>query len=103
MGNLQEDDVMPNDGAYFSQPQEQVKERRKERANTLEGLAILKQLLERFNQRIDYYEKTTNIPDDVRLDPQQFLILHNTHSLTAKTLTAEKEYIEGLIEEHTKR
>ena len=103
MDSMQEDDVMPNEGAYFSQPREQIKERRKERANTLEGLEILKQLLERYNQRIEFYEKTTSIPDDVRLDPAKFLILHNTHSLTAKTLIAEKEYIEGLIEEHTKR
>lgn len=103
MDSMQEDDVMPNDGTYFYQPKDQVIEKLKEKAHTLAGLDILEKLLSRYEQRIEFYEKTTNIPDDVRLDPDKFLVMHNTYSLVAKTLITEKEYIEGLIDEHTKK
>ena len=99
---LQPDNVMPNDGTYFAQPKEQVIEHKKERAHTLEGLHVLKDMVKRLDDRIDFYEKVTSIPDAVRVKPDEFLILHNTYTLVAKTLRSEKEYIEGLLDEHAK-
>lgn len=102
MGRLQTEDIMPNDGTYFAQPKEQVIERKKEKAHTLEGLEILKTILGRLEERIAFYEKVTTIPDAVRAEPDKFLILHNTYTLVAKTLTEEKEYIVELLDEHAK-
>lgn len=104
MGNLQEDDVMPNDGTYFvpREPEQQLIERSKEKAKTLEALPILKDLLERLEERVAFYGSVDSIPSEVKTDPQQFLIVHNANELVRDNLRAEIEYITGLLEDHAK-
>lgn len=96
---MNEENLYPNDSSYFlpREPEDQSVDRKKERANTLEVIGELRKMVDRLQQRIEFYEKTTNIPEDVRTDPQQFLIVHNSYTLTAQTLRSEKEYLEGLI------
>jgi hypothetical protein len=105
MSNLQPDDVMPNDGTYFGLrvPEQQVIDRQKEKARTLEALPILKDLLDRLEERIAFYASVDSIPSEVKTDPAQFLIVHNANELVRDNLRAEKEWITGLLEEHTKR
>jgi len=99
-----EDDLYPNDSSYFipREPADQIIERKKEKAQTLESINELKAIVNRLDERIQFYEKNSSIPDDVRTDPQQFLILHNTYTLVAENLKSEKEYIEGLITSYLK-
>lgn len=99
---MQEDNVMPNDGTFFygKEPVDQVIGRKKEKAQTLEAMNVLKDLVARLEARIQFFESVTSIPDAVRTKPQEFLIMHNTHTLTAKSLQAEKEYIEQLLSDY---
>lgn len=102
---MEEDSLYPNDSSYFlpREPSDQIIERKKEKAQTLESLNELKSIANRLQERIDFYEKNSSIPDDVRTDPQQFLILHNTYTLVAENLKSEKEFIDGLITSYLKR
>lgn len=95
-----DDDLYPNDGTYFlpREPKDQAIGRKKETAGTLEALPILQDLIRRLDERIAYYEKNSSVPEEVRTDPLQFLIVQNSYTLAAKTLISEKEYIEGLID-----
>ena len=87
---MENDDVMPNDGTYFAKPKEQVLSRKKEQAKVLQGLDMLKDMIERLDERIEFYNKTTSIPDTVRTDKEQFMAVSNSYSLTAKNLIAER-------------
>lgn len=96
------DDLMPNDGTHFNfmaEPEEQIIERQKEKAKTLEALPILEELIDRLAERAEYYEKTTSIPDAVRTKSDEFMALHSAYALMSRTMAEEKEYIEGLVEE----
>lgn len=96
---MEEDNVYPLDGSHFlAEPPEQTIERKKEKANTLQALPILQDLLKRLKKRITFYESVLNIDDSVRADPQAFLIAHNSNMMTVKALHSEKEYIETLME-----
>lgn len=96
------DDLYPNDSSYFipREPLEQELERKKEQAIVLEGMDFLKDMVERLQQRIDYFEKNSSIPDDVRTDTTAFMVLHNTHSMMAETLSAEKEMLQSVIDSY---
>jgi hypothetical protein len=100
------DDLYPNDPTFFGgvplEPVEQIIERKKERAQTLEGATVLKDMINRMDERIAFYEKNSSIPDDVRLDPEQFLIMSNSYKLAAEALQNEKEWIVGLLDANAK-
>jgi hypothetical protein len=100
---MEEDNVYPNDSSqYFMprEPAEQIIERKKEKAQTLEALNEFRAIVNRLEERIRFYESVANIPDEIRTKPDEFLIMHNTHTLMVRTLTSEKEYIEGLLNAH---
>lgn len=94
-----DDDVMPNDGSYFSfrEPVEQVVERKKERAKTLEYINTLQEIIDRLNERISFYESVKSIPDEVKLNPEELIRVLNANALTAENLTNEKVHLESLI------
>lgn len=97
---MEADNVMPNGAPFspFMEPEEQTIERKREKAHTLEGLKVLQDLVVRLEKRIDFYGSVDSIPEDVKTDPEQFLICHNANELTRNNLRAEKEYIVGLLE-----
>lgn len=93
------DDLMPNDSTYFipREPKEQRLARKQEKAQTLEGLTILQDLLRRWDEKISFYDSVRSIPDEIRVDKEKFAILSGIHSGIVESLEAEKEYIEELI------
>lgn len=100
---MDEDNLMPNDGTYMggvpAEPRNQVSSRRKERAETLQALPILKAHIERLNERIAFYEKTTSIPEEMRADKDKFMAVSNAYALTAENLISERDYLQGLVED----
>ena len=104
---METDDVYPNDGTFIGgvplEPVEQVIERKSEKAQTLQALPELKKMITRLDERIKWYETTTNIPDEVRTNTKEFLITHNSYSATAKALTEERNYLQDLIDAYAKR
>ena len=95
-----DDDLYPNDSSSFwlpSEPKEQRIERKKENAQIIESINVMKDLVARLEKRIAFYESVHSIPAEVKADPQAFLIMHNANEQTALSLIQEKEYIESLI------
>lgn len=101
---ITEDNVMPNDGTYFSptEPEEQAIGRKKEKAQTLEALPILKELIEHFEDQIEFLGSVDAMPKAVKTDPTKFMNVHNANEMARKVLISEKEYIESLLDTHAK-
>lgn len=101
---MQSDDVMPNDGSYFMprEPEEQVIARKKESAQTLESVAVLKDMISRLDDRIDFYGSVDSIPPAVKADPKRFLITFNANQLTRDCLRSERDWIQDLLDTHAK-
>lgn len=99
---METDNVMPNDGTYFSakEPESQEIERNKEKAETLQALPILRGLLARYEHHIAELDSVTSMPDDVKKDPTAFMNAHNAREIAVGYMRIEKEYIEGLLETH---
>ncbi|MDZ4205623.1 MAG: hypothetical protein U1C12_00175 [Patescibacteria group bacterium] len=99
---MQEDNLYPADGSYYTlnEPVEQTVARKKKKAQTLEALPILKVLLDRLDKQIKVLESIDGIPDEVKIDPQQFLVVYNANKLARDILRVEKEYIEGLVSDY---
>lgn len=99
---MENDDLYPSDGSYFlpKEPADQKVARQKERAKTLETINVLKDIVNRLENRIEFYASVDAMPDDVKDDPVKFMNMHNANELTRDNLRSEKEYIESLIETH---
>lgn len=100
---MENDNIMPNDGSTFYLPkeiEEEVVSRKKEKAKTLEKLAVLKEIIEYLEGRIAFYGSVDSIPDVVKVDPEKFMHVAAANSLTKACLITEKEYIEGLLQQY---
>ena len=97
---MQQDDVLPNDSPYFglNEPVEQVIERKKKRAQTLEAQPVLKEILSRLNDKVALLGSVDAMPDELRTDEKKFMTAHNGHTIARDILRAEAEYIQGLID-----
>src|ERR1017187_8749257 len=97
---MDESNLYPLDGAAFkTEPEEQTDEAKLEVAKAQSAGPILRDIIERFRQKIDFYNSVDSIPAEVKTNPQQFLIIHNANELTRDNLIAEVEWLEGLLEE----
>ncbi len=97
---IQEDDVAPNDSTYFTvaEPAEQTVARKKEIAQTLEALPILKTIIDHLDTQIDFLGSVDAMPADAKKDPIQFMYVHNSNEMARKVLQREREYIQGLLD-----
>ena len=96
-----EDNLMPGDNTYapLREPVEQEIERKKEKADTLQALPILEDLLNRIEDKVKFYQDVRNIDDGIRLDPKTFLIAHNTNAGLAHGWQQELNWIQEIIDE----
>ena len=95
-----DDDLYPLDGAAFrTEPKEQVDERKLEISKAQAAAPILEDIIERFEDKIDFYNSVDSIPPEVKTDPQKFLIIHNANELTRNNLIAEVDWLKGLLED----
>lgn len=97
---MEEDNLYPNDSSYFSvrEPEEQVRDRKKEKAKALQGQAMIKEIVSHLENRIDFYGSVDAMPEEVKLDANAFLLAHNANELTRDNLRSEKEYFESLLD-----
>ena len=102
MADLQADDVLPNDGTYFAlrEPEEQVIARKKEKAKTLEALAVIKQVIQHFEERIADRDKLSSITVDLEKDPALHQKICAVNELLKLALNEEKDMLEDLLEVH---
>lgn len=93
---------MPNDGTYFfpREPQDQIIARKKEKAQTLEGLHILHDLLKRWEEKITFYSSVKAISEEVKTNPAEFMHMVAGNAVIVEILEAEREYIRELIADY---
>ncbi len=102
MGDFEQDDLYPNDSSYFipREPADQSVGRQKEKAKTLESKSILEDMVKRLEDKIAFYYSVESIDDDVKTKPDEFMHLYSAYKLVRDILISEKEYIEGLLDDH---
>lgn len=95
-----DDDLYPNDSTYFSitEPAEQSVARKKEKAKTLEALAVIKDVIDHFEQRIADRDKLSAIKVDITKDPALHQKLCEVNELLKLALIQEKSFLEDLLE-----
>lgn len=101
---MNDDNLYPLDGAPFvspipAEPLEQKEERAAERGKALAALPMLEGIIDRFQEKIAFYDSVSSIPAEVKTDPTKFLIMHNANELTMNNLIAELDWLEGLVDD----
>lgn len=102
---MEEDNVLPNDGSYFlpREPAEQIIDRKKERAKTLEALSVLNEIIAHFDERIAFRDSLSSITVDISKDPLLFQKVFEVSRLLKQALEEEKSLLEEKIEVHANR
>lgn len=95
-----DDNIYPNDGAPFlpTEPEEQQIEQGEEKAQVLQALPIIQDIVDRFDARIKALDSVDAIPADVQTNPTDFMHFVASNRLTKANLIAEKEWLEDLID-----
>lgn len=92
------DELYPNDGSYYqpTEPAEQIQERKEEKGKVKEGIRLLEDVIERFEERIRFYDSVNSVPGEFRIDPAEFMHRVEANDLTKQNLIVEKTWLEGL-------
>jgi len=98
------DDLYPNETTFFTpeEPQEQRTERNAEKAKAQEGMALLEELIKRFEERIGFYERIDSIPSEVESKPEEHLRAVLANRIVKENLVAEKDYLVSLRSQYGK-
>lgn len=91
------------ESSYFdalSEPVEQKIERNEEKAKVQGGRALLLELIDRWTDKVEFYDSIDSIPKEVRADEKKFMLTVNTNDLTKQNLIAELSYLESLKEQY---
>lgn len=101
---MEDDDLYRNDGTYFlpREPEEQIIDRKKERAKTLEAINDIKAVIAHFDQRIEERGKISSINVDLTEDPALHQKVFEVNRLLTMALIEERSMLEEMLEIHTK-
>lgn len=104
MSGVLEGNMYPTDGAMYAQiPEDQVKEERDKTIGVISFAPLLKEICEHLAERVSFYQSVRSIPDDVLTNPEEFMHVVAANKLTAENLEKEKEKIEILMSEYSKK
>lgn len=100
-----DDNLMPNEGAYYQirEPEDQVLERKHEKAKTLESKKELEKVIKHLDERIaatDSIKQAEGLAKAKEISIQ--LALH-VLSLVNNQLQTERQFLTDLLEVHSKR
>lgn len=98
-----DDDVMPTDGTFLGgvprEPKEQVLERQKEKAKTLEALTAIQEVIIHFDERIEALGRLDSIANvSIVTDPADFQKAFLVNRLLIEALTEERQLLEEKLE-----
>jgi hypothetical protein len=98
------DDMGNSETSYFipKEPKEQVVERNAEKAKVLGGRELLIDLIDRFTERIEFYNSINSVPESRRKDDYTFRFTLDSHANTKANLEAELNYLTGLRDQYIK-
>lgn len=99
------DNLLPKGGEFFGIPTEDIEQtqsRETEKAKVFNALPLMTDILARFDERITFYSSIDSIDSSLLTDPEAFMHTVTANKLTVQNLTAEKNYLEGLLEEYVR-
>lgn len=101
---MEDDNLLPNDSTFFGgvplEPKEQVIERKKEKAQTLQALDEIKKVIEHFEERIKYRDTLSAIKPDLLKDPILHQKVCEVNYMLKLALMEEKQLLEELLRTH---
>jgi hypothetical protein len=104
MADLMDDDNMyPNDGEWFAAPGTQTEEAKEELDKLRQAKPLVRDVIQRFNDQIDYYTSIDSI--EVSLDdaPAVYQRHVEANRIVRDKLIAERDYIMSLLDEDEQR
>lgn len=103
---MQEDDLMPNDGSWVGgvpvEPKDQRLARTKERAATLKERNVLRELIDRFDERIAERDRISTIGVDINEKPEIHQKRCLVNAMISQELAKERQWLQELLEAHDK-
>lgn len=102
---MDDDNLYPLDGGAFvpTEPLEQKQERDLEKGKALAALPLLEDIIARFDEQIALLGDIDSIPQSTRADEKMLLANFHANDISKRFLVGQKEWLEGLIDDYTKR
>lgn len=94
---MEEDNAYLNAGSIF-EPKARQHERDKERAEVIQALPKLREIIQRLDERIKFYKSVDSIPGEVMAEPDVFMHVVAANKVAVEILETEKSLLEGLID-----
>ena len=92
-------DFIPNKhGSFFNAFGSKSKTEEREEAAIKDAQGVLQQIIDRLNERIDFYKSVEAIDDDVTANPELLAQTVIANKLVVANLTQERNTIQGLID-----
>lgn len=101
MAEYESDNMYPSNGEGFSpftEPQEQTRDRQKEKAKVMEALKLSDEILGRLDERIAFYDSVDSIEVELSEDSEKFVRAWKVAQEIKQILLTEKEWLEDLVE-----
>jgi hypothetical protein len=88
--------------SYFipDEPEEQVKERRAEKAKVLAARELILEMIERMTKRVEFYDSINSVPAARRKDDYTFRFTLDSNANTKANLEAELTYLTDLKDQY---
>ena len=104
---MESDDIYPNEGEAFNllqgEPVAQKADREVEKGRVLQELPLLEEAIKRFDEQIALLGDLDSIPTSTRSDEKMILVNFHANDISRRFLRVQKEWLEGLIEDYSKR
>ena len=96
-----DDNLYPNQGAAFSPLSVPVDQRRandEEINETFQAVPLLKEIVERLDRQIAFYNSLDAVPSESLTNPEEFMHIVAANKLTIENLDIERSYILERVE-----
>ncbi len=100
---MQEDNIYRRQTVPQAVPLQQEEAADKERLQVLDEYPLIKAVIERLNADIAFYDSNQGIPDDVLLNPDEFMHTVAGNKKAVASIEREIRVLEELVTEHIAR
>lgn len=103
MPNQAEDNLYPTSTEYFvpQAPADQDEGAREQKAEVESSKAVLQDIVDHLQSRVDFYTSVDSIPEELHTDPTQFMHAVAANKLARDNLATELDAIRRIIRDHT--
>lgn len=98
---MHNDNIYPGRGEPFvlTTPTKQKSDEEAKLQATLAQLPLLQETVDKFDERIAFYDSVNSVPDEVTTDPEAFMHVIAANKLTRDNLIAERDIILQRVKE----